>query len=101
LKIVICTGSNYQANERTVEDIALVFSKTERARLLQKYSDEIDHAKSIIVVGGGATGAECVAEIKLKYDADKELALINSQEHLLTGFPARASNKAFNHFNRR
>jgi NADH dehydrogenase FAD-containing subunit len=95
---VICSGSNYNANEANIEDIALVFSKKERAKLLQKYTDEMDKAKSIMIIGGGATGVECAAEVDHKYGKDKKIGISNNQDRLLAGYPEKASNLATTHF---
>jgi apoptosis-inducing factor 2 len=98
---VLCTGSIYKANEPKAENIALVFSLEERARLLQKYTDEIEKAKSIMVIGGGATGVELIAEIEHKYKKTKKIALANNQDRLLAGYPARAGQHAITHLERR
>lgn len=101
MNVVLCTGSVYKANEPKAEDIALVFSLEERARLLQKYTDEIDKANSIMVIGGGATGVELAAEIEHKYRKTKKIGLANNQDRLLAGYPEAAGRHAINHFEQR
>jgi NADH dehydrogenase FAD-containing subunit len=95
---VICSGSNYNANEARIEDVALVFSKKERAKLLQKYTDQIHAAKSVMIIGGGATGVECAAEVEHKYGKDKKISISNNQDRLLAGYTQKASNLCMTHF---
>ncbi|XP_057291756.1 ferroptosis suppressor protein 1-like [Hydractinia symbiolongicarpus] len=45
--------------------------------------ERVKNAKKVVVVGGGATGVETVAEIKTVYP-DKEVTLIHATDHLVT-----------------
>lgn len=75
-----------------------MFSLEERARLLQKYTDKIDEARAIMVVGGGATGTELTAEIEHKYKKEKKIGLANNQARLLAGYPEKAGEIVKAHF---
>ncbi|CAI2367572.1 unnamed protein product [Moneuplotes crassus] len=97
--LVICTGAVYKINEGSAEDVANIFSKYERSKLIQKYHEEIDEAAQVLVVGGGPTGVEALGEIVDKYGTSKEYGLLNSQDRLLTGFPTGVSRRAYNYFN--
>ena len=92
--LVIWTGSTYKLNENDVNDVYNIFSKEQRLRLLSSYENQINQAESILVVGGGATGTECLGEIQHKYRRSKMYGLMNSQTELLNGLPQRAKNKA-------
>lgn len=43
---------------------------------------QVKNAKKVVVVGGGATGVETVAEIKTVYP-DKDVTLIHATDHLV------------------
>jgi NADH dehydrogenase FAD-containing subunit len=96
--LVICTGSHYIANEMTVNNVARLYSKQQRFSFLKRYQTEIENANSILIVGGGATGTECLGEIQSKYGDSKKYGLITNQKELLVGFPDSARTKAMNHF---
>jgi len=75
-----------------------LYTREDRLNFLHHYADQIDRAKSILVIGGGATGTEFLGEIQAAYGRDKKYGLINSQDQLLSGFPTSASAKALRHF---
>lgn len=96
--LVICTGTQFKANERDVTSVAHLFTKKQRHDYLEKYAQEIDKAKSILIVGGGPTGTEFLGEIQRKYGQTKTYGLLNSQDQLLVGFPERTGARAYTHF---
>ena len=96
--LVICTGTHYKMNENNVENLTNLFTLKQRHNFLSKYTEEIEKAESILVVGGGATGTECLGEIQTKYGNTKKYGLINSQDELLAPFPATLRTKALTHF---
>ena len=69
--LVIWTGSTYKLNENDVNDVYQLFTKTERLNFLSEYSNKIDQAQSVLIVGGGATGTEWLGEIQHKYGRQK------------------------------
>ena len=94
--LVICTGSHYKISEKNVTDVAHIVTKKERGDLLAKYRKEIKDAKKVLIIGGGATGVEMLAEIMMKYaeDKDKKYAIMTASDQLLSGFPKDASDLA-------
>lgn len=96
--LAICTGTWFKVNETDVQKVAYLFSKEHRAQFLNNYLEQIEKAKSILIVGGGATGSECLGEIQTKYGDTKKYGLMNSQHELLAGFPETAKNKTLRHF---
>ena len=98
--LVICTGSNYIANEENVTDVAHIFTKEQRRAYLNKYKKDMEEAKSILVVGGGPTGCEMVGELLIKYGNKKKLGLMHGTNKLLPGFPETARDYAKTSFER-
>ena len=95
--LVICTGATYSINE-DLEGMFNIFSKKEKGELLAKYRSSIDKAKSVVVVGGGPTGVETMAELLMKYGQDKKLGIVTNADHLLVGYPDKAGTSAATHF---
>ena len=96
--IVICTGTHYKMNENDVNNVVGLYSRDQRKDFLERYADEIDKAKSVLVVGAGATGTECLGEIIEKYGDKKKYGLANSPNELLVGFPDVLKQVAHDHF---
>lgn len=56
-----------------------------RENIVKKFSDlhkTIKGSKSIVVVGGGATGSELAAELR-HFNPDKTVTLVHNHEHLI------------------
>jgi NADH dehydrogenase FAD-containing subunit len=49
---------------------------------VQKLQEQIKVSKSIVVIGGGATGTELAAELKT-WHPDKSVTLFHSGQHLV------------------
>ena len=64
-----------------------------RFRYLQDMAEMIQHAQSVLIVGGGATGVEMAGEIRHHY-ADKSITLVHSHQYLLNDCPTQQSLKA-------
>ena len=62
--LVLATGSSYTAPWRAKHDQLEVYTTEEREEEWTKIREEVKAAKSILCVGGGATGCETAAYIK-------------------------------------
>ena len=49
----------------------------ETLRELHELHEEVGRAKSIVIGGGGATGAETAAELAFEYGAKKEITIVS------------------------
>jgi hypothetical protein len=95
--LAICTGATYSINE-DLEGMFNIFSKKEKGELLTKYRTAIDKAKSVVVVGGGPTGVETMAQLIMKYGQDKKFGIVTNADHLMVGYPVKAGRSAAAHF---
>jgi NADH dehydrogenase FAD-containing subunit len=83
--LAIATGSTHPLPAKVVGR-----TKTEGRAELKALQDQIETAKRIAVVGGGAVGVQLVGDIKDWYP-NKEVTLIQSRERLLPSFGERLS----------
>jgi apoptosis-inducing factor 2 len=81
--VVIATGSTQPLPAKTVAT-----DRDEACAELRTVQDNIQQAKSIAVIGGGAVGVELVSDIKSFYP-DKEVSLFHSRNQLLPRFGPR------------
>ncbi|MEW5306047.1 MAG: hypothetical protein WDW36_008548 [Sanguina aurantia] len=88
--VAICTGSSYSSN--LGKSIASV-TKAERLNELQGVYEQVKAAKSIVIIGGGASGVEYAAEIVEAF-AGKALTVVGSGERLIPAMPPRCGNYA-------
>ena len=98
--LVLWTGSNYIANEQNVTDVAHIFTREQRKAYLNKYKKDMEEANSILVVGGGPTGCETVAELLIQHGNKKKIGLLHGTDKLLPGFPDAARDHAKTSFER-
>lgn len=96
--LVICTGSQYCLNEKDTTVLQNIVTRRQRLNLLRTYSESIERAKSILVVGGGPSGVEFLAEIIDKYGKSKEYGIMERRDTLLSQYPEAAREKATKFF---
>ena len=60
----------------------------------------MEEANSILVVGGGPTGCETVAELLIQHGNKKKIGLLHGTDKLLPGFPDAARDHAKTSFER-
>lgn len=88
---IIATGSKnrFPANlESVIGDGGDLTAK------LKKVSTDVEAAKDIVFIGGGAAGVEMAAEVKGKYGDTKNVTICHSQEKLIdTTFPEKFHEK--------
>lgn len=95
--LAICTGGGYTANESKDEYNGMT-TLEERKAAFQKYREEVEAAKCILIVGGGATGVEMLGELQIKYGDAKKWGLMTSQSTLLQDFPEDCQKQVHNWF---
>jgi NADH dehydrogenase FAD-containing subunit len=75
--LAICSGSSYNVPIKEQNVI-----RTDRAHHLYQYHEKLEHAKHVVIVGGGLVGVELAAEISCAYPT-KKVTIIHSHEHLM------------------
>eukprot|EP00026_Physarum_polycephalum_P009792 Phypoly_transcript_09928.p1 GENE.Phypoly_transcript_09928~~Phypoly_transcript_09928.p1 ORF type:complete len:366 (-),score=65.46 Phypoly_transcript_09928:121-1218(-) len=78
--LVICTGTRYQHFKAEVSTLH------ERTNQVSAFSQQVQNANHILVVGGRSVGAEIVGEILEQYPA-KQITIVHPAESLMDGWP--------------
>jgi NADH dehydrogenase FAD-containing subunit len=92
--LVIAVGSSYPVFKSNSASLA------QRTRFMQMMSRTIEHAKSILIVGGGPVGVEALGEILDRYP-QKRITLVHSGPRLLLAAPQRAHDRITTHLSSR
>lgn len=92
--LVLATGANFTINESSVDNVYNIFSRDRRREFFESYREKIEKAKSVLIVGGGATGCETAAELLIQYGDSKKIGLVHGTDRLLPSLPEAASEKA-------
>jgi NADH dehydrogenase FAD-containing subunit len=80
--VLVCSGSDYIEPLRPSK--LADESKKERERNMKECRVDVEHAKSILVVGAGVVGVELVGEIASSYP-NKEVTLMTNKDVILHG----------------
>ncbi|KAK7993991.1 hypothetical protein PG989_007372 [Apiospora arundinis] len=89
--LILATGSSTKASEVPFKSRG---STEATMAALHDFQNRIGSSRTIVIVGGGATGVETAGEIKFEYGDKKEVILINSPSELLTGRPDKVTRTA-------
>ncbi|KAK4186279.1 hypothetical protein QBC35DRAFT_387634 [Podospora australis] len=84
--LVAATGTHLSAPGTLPHD-----SKPANILFLQRYQTALSHAKSVMIVGGGAVGVQMACDLAELYPA-KKVVLVHSREHLMTAYHPALSN---------
>ncbi|KAG0767914.1 hypothetical protein G6F57_001672 [Rhizopus arrhizus] len=93
--LVLCTGTSY-ANQLKSTDSSSMY----RTANLKKMSQDISHAKKVLIVGAGLVGCELAAAIRQKSlsrsSLDTKVVLVDSLSEVLHRFPKKQRQRAHN-----
>ncbi|MEO9467944.1 FAD-dependent oxidoreductase [Parasphingorhabdus sp.] len=81
--VILATGSGYAAPFKMQGDDSTAFLKTARKIIAQ-----IDKAKKLAIVGGGAVGSELAGEIA-SARPEKQITLVSASDTLFPDYPAK------------
>ncbi|KAJ8535074.1 hypothetical protein ON010_g13663 [Phytophthora cinnamomi] len=79
--LVVATGSTYTVPMKQPKDD---FKRSTTELMMVEVREQIENAQSILVVGGGATGASVAGEIKSKFP-NKSVTLLEGKDKLMGG----------------
>jgi NADH dehydrogenase FAD-containing subunit len=82
--LVLCTGAHYNSPWRDGEKEQKTYQ--ERDDECKQVREQIKNAKSILIVGGGATGVESAGYIAEKY-SDKKIGICQRGDKLVASIP--------------
>lgn len=86
--LILCSGSTY-AQPIKQKNVVLAT----RAQVLKKYHEKLEHAKNILIIGGGIVGVELAAEI-ITAHLDKNVTIVQSKNTLLERSTSKAQSYA-------
>lgn len=88
--LFVCSGSRYNA---PIKEKNIVLPN--RASELRKAHQELEKAKTVLIVGGGVVGVELAAEI-VDFYPEKDVIIVHAKEKLLERSPQKAQEYAEN-----
>ncbi len=93
--LILCSGSTYNT---PIKEKNMVIAS--RAEELQEYSQRLQEAQTVLIIGGGLVGVELAAEIILAYPS-KSVAIVHAKSELMERNPAKARQYARKFLERR
>jgi len=96
---IIATGVAYSPPIHATDDPQMG-GAADRSKELMSWLEELQKARSVLVVGGGITGVELVTEIADKFP-NKQLVLVSSSPEPLPELPPRARRATRRHLERK